>query len=103
LIGFFIRITQKINEFFHKIFAIVKYSSYIYYIQKQLTMTTEQHLELLTKAVLNLTKLTDELQNALTDLHLGTLAPNESFNPELWRTLEQAKSNALVLNQLLDK
>jgi hypothetical protein len=65
-------------------------------------MTTEQHLELLTKAVLNLTKLTDELQYVVTDLHLGTLAPNESFNPELWRTLEQAKSNAQELNDLLN-
>jgi hypothetical protein len=65
-------------------------------------MSTEQHLELLTKAVLNLTKLTDELQYVVTDLHLGTLAPNESFNPELWRTLEQAKSNAQELNDLLN-
>ncbi len=33
-------------SFFHKKFAIVKYSSYIYYIQKQLTMTIAQQLNI---------------------------------------------------------
>jgi len=65
-------------------------------------MTTEQHLELLTKAVLNLTHLTAELADTLTDMHLGVLSPNESFSEDLHKSLEQAKSNALMLNQLLD-
>ena len=33
-------------SFFHKIFAIVKKTSYIYYIQKQLTMTIAQQLNI---------------------------------------------------------
>jgi hypothetical protein len=65
-------------------------------------MTTEQHLELLTKAVLNLTHLTAELADTLTDIHLGVLSPNESLGEDLHKSLDMAKSNALLLNDLLN-
>jgi hypothetical protein len=65
-------------------------------------MSTEDKLNLLTESVLNLTALTGELTEALTDMRLGLLSPNESFHSELWRTLDQAKAHAHQLNDLLN-
>jgi hypothetical protein len=65
-------------------------------------MSTEDKLNLLTESVLNLTALTGELTEALTDMRLGLLSPNESFHSELWRTLDQAKAHTHQLNDLLN-
>ena len=65
-------------------------------------MSTEDKLNLLTESVLNLTALMVVQTEALTDMRLGLLSPNESLPSELWRTLGQAKAHTHQLNNLLN-
>jgi 2-hydroxy-3-keto-5-methylthiopentenyl-1-phosphate phosphatase len=64
-------------------------------------MTPQEQLDLLTRTVLNLCELTDELHENLTDLKLGVLSKDESFSENLSRSLERVRDNTQELNMLL--